>query len=306
MEARPTVGGVGISHPDRIVFPALGATKLDLARYYDAVADWMLPHLADRPLTLVHCPNGVPPAGAVKGRDCFYLKHSKAWSPVPLRRVSIREKTKTGEYLIVDDARGLVGLAQMNALEIHTWNSRAARVEQPDRIVVDLDPGAGVGWTAVAAAARLVRRVLESLDLASFVKTTGGRGAHVVVPLTPKADWAACLAFARALAEALVRHQPGVFTAAFKREGRERRILVDYLRNNRTNTSVAAFSTRARPGATVSLPIGWSELSRAAPERFTMRTVPDRLAALRRDPWRDYWTTRQTFSPAAVRALARL
>jgi bifunctional non-homologous end joining protein LigD len=304
--ARPVVGGVAVSHPDRIVFPAAGATKLDLARYYDAIADTMLPHVVDRPLTLVHCPNGVPARGAVKGRDCFYLRHSKAWSPVPLRRVRIREKTKTGEYLIIDDARGLIGLAQMNALEIHTWNSRTARLEQPDRIVIDLDPGERLGWPAVVDGARVVKRLLEGLDLASFVKTTGGRGVHIVVPLTPKADWAECLAFARALAEALARREPDVFTADFRKAGRDRQILIDYLRNNRTNTSIAAFSTRARPEATVSVPIGWRELPRASPDRFTIRTVLARAAARTRDPWRSYWTTRQTIAPTATRALARL
>ena len=306
-QPRPDVAGISLSHPDRILFPAASATKLDLARYYAAIADWVLPHLVDRPLTLVRCPAGVPAAGARKGVDCLFMKHAKVWGPAAIRRERIREKTKTGEYLIVDTLPALIGLVQIDVLEVHTWNSRCAHVEQPDRIVVDLDPGAAVGWPVVVEAARLARQVLAALDLASFVKTTGGRGAHVVVPIAPRADWEECLRFARALAQALVRRRPDLFTDRFAKAGRDHKILIDYLRNNRTNTSVAAFSTRARPDAPVSVPIAWSELSAArTPDRFTMRNVPRRLATLERDPWRDYWTNRQMLSPHAVRALESL
>jgi bifunctional non-homologous end joining protein LigD len=221
--------------------------------------------------------------------------------------VRIREKTKVGEYLIADSAAALVGLAQMDVLEIHTWNSRFADLERPDRVVVDLDPGVGVRWPTVVGAARLVRRVLRAIGLECFVKTTGGRGLHVVVPLTPRADWSECLAFARAFAEALVRRQPALFTELFAKAGRDDKILVDYLRNNRTNTSIAAYSTRAKPDAPVSTPLAWTELSPArTPERFTMDTVRRRLAARRTDPWRGYWRTRQQISRDAVGALARL
>ncbi len=263
----------------------------------------MLPDLVDRPLTLVHCPKGVPPGGAQKGKDCVFMKHAKLWGPSALRRVKIREKTKTGEYLIADSAAALVSLAQMDVLEIHTWNTRFARLEQPDRIVIDLDPGDQVPWRAVVAAARTVRGLLRVLDLESFVKTTGGRGLHVVVPLTPKADWSECLAFARAFAQALVRRSPNQFTEQFAKTGRSRKILIDYLRNNRTNTSIAAYSTRARPAAPISTPITWNELSDAlSPERFTLTTIVKRLRK-RADPWKDYWTTRQKLSATATRAL---
>lgn len=306
-ERRETVAGVSISHPDRVLFPAARTTKLDLAKYYEVIADRILPHLVDRPLTLVHCPKGVPASGARKGIDCVFMKHAKVWGPAPIRRERIREKTKTGEYLIVDTLPALIGLVQMDVLEVHTWNSRCARVEQPDRIVIDLDPGARVGWPAVASAAKLVRRLLEVLELVSFVKTTGGRGVHVVVPITPRAGWAECLDFARVFAQALVRHQPTLFTERFAKSGREDKILVDYLRNNRTNTSIAAFSTRARPNAPISVPLAWTELSaRRTPDRFTIATVPGRLAKLKADPWKDYWTCRQRLPPRAVRALESL
>ncbi len=306
---RPVVAGVGISHPDRVLFPAAGATKLDLARYYEALADWIVPHVRGRPLTLVRCPTGVGASSSAgrKAPECVFMRHGKAWGPAALRRVRIREKTKVGEYLVADTIAGVVSLVQMDVLEIHTWNATVDRVEQPDRVVLDLDPGERVGWPAVVDAGRLVRDLLGALGLVSFVKTTGGRGLHVVVPLTPRADWTECLAFARACADAFVRREPERFTTRFARAGREDKILIDYLRNNRTNTSIAAFSTRAKPDAPVSVPLAWDELHPARlPGRFTLRTVPARLARRRADPWHDYWRSRQTVPRGAIAALERL
>jgi bifunctional non-homologous end joining protein LigD len=195
----------------------------------------------------------------------------------------------------------------MGILEVHTWNSRFSHLEQPDRIVIDLDPGDEVGWVEVIDAARVVRQLLGALNLECFVKTTGGRGLHIVIPLMARADWSDCLAFARAFAETLVRKDPERFTSKFAKAGREEKVLVDYLRNNRTNTSVAAFSTRARPNAPVSTPIAWSELSASRlPDRFTMQTVPLRLTRLRADPWRGYWNSRQVVPAGAVAALNQL
>ena len=281
------VAGVPISHPDRVLYQDQGITKLQVAQYYERIADWMLPHLRSRPLTLVRCPEGL-------GGECFYMKHSKVWAPPAVRRVRIQEKTKIGEYLVVDTLPALVGLAQMGILEIHTWNTCIERVEHPDRLVLDLDPGARIPWPRMIEAARLVRRLLERTGLESFLKTTGGKGLHVVVPLVASADWKECLEFSRAVAVAMERAQPDLYTTNFAKAGRERKILVDYLRNNRTNTSVAAFSTRARPGAAVSAPLRWTELDPALdPAAFTMLTIEKRLARLRQDPWRDYWTARQ-------------
>jgi bifunctional non-homologous end joining protein LigD len=281
------VAGVTITHPDRVVYPDAGLTKLDLAKYYDTVATWMLPHVVGRPLTLVFCPQGV-------SADCAYLKHGKAWGPKALRRVRIQEKTKEGEYMVVESVDGLVSLMQMNWIEAHTWNSTIADIEHPDRLVFDLDPGPKVTWPRVIAAARQVRAALETLRLRSWVKTTGGRGLHVVVPIRPEHDWSECLSFARQVAETMAAAQPAKYTTEFAKAGREASILIDYLRNNRTNTSIAAFSPRARPGATVSVPLGWDELAPSAPpERWTVRTVPRRLARLRADPWAEYWTARQ-------------
>jgi bifunctional non-homologous end joining protein LigD len=295
---RVGIAGVSLSNPDRVLYPEAGVTKLALARYYEAVADWILPHVAGRPLTLVRCPKGL--AGA-----CFFMKHSKVWSPPGLRRVRIQERTKVGEYLVADSVTGLVALAQMDVLEIHTWNSTAAAVERPDRVVIDLDPGPDVPWARVVEAARLVRDALTALGLVSFVKTTGGTGLHVLVPLVRAASWSDCLAFTRALAEALVRRQPDRYTTDFAKRGRERKILIDFLRNSRTNTSVAAYSTRAKPQAPVSVPLAWDELGpRLRSDRFTVANLPRRLAHLPADPWAEYGRVRQRIPRDAVRALA--
>lgn len=297
-ESSPTVAGVRISHPDRLIYPALGISKIQLAQYYERIARWIVPHVAARPLTLVHCPAGI-------AAPCNFLKHAKAWGPSALRRVRIQEKTKVGEYLVADSIEAVVSLAQMGIVEIHTWNSTADDIDRPNRLIWDLDPGPRVSWKQVVKAAGLVRDVLETLGLTSWVKTTGGRGLHVVVPLRRKRTVAECLDFSRAVSEAIVKTEPRSYTTAFAKVGRERQILIDYLRNNRTNTSVSAFSPRVRPGATVSMPLGWTDLDEP-PDRWTILTVPRRLDRLRADPWKDYWESAQVVSAASFNAVTRL
>jgi bifunctional non-homologous end joining protein LigD len=294
----PVVAGIRLSHPDRLIYPSLGISKQDLARYYASIARWIVPHVRGRPLTLVHCPGGV------SGR-CSYLRHAKAWGPDALRRVRIHEKTKVGEYLVADSVSAVVALAQMGVVEIHTWNSTADDVERPNRLVWDLDPGPFVEWPAIAGTARLLRDALKTLGLESWAKTTGGRGIHVVAPLTPALDWSACLAFARDVGRALVRANPALYTVTFAKRGRERKILIDYLRNNRTNTSICAYSPRAREGAHVSMPVGWHQLD-DPPEPWTLPAAADRLRRARRDPWAGYWTASQQVSGAARSAVGRL
>jgi bifunctional non-homologous end joining protein LigD len=290
---RAEVAGIHITHPERLLYPESRLSKLDVARYYESIAEWMLPHVRGRPLTLVRCPTGV-------GGACFFMKHSKLWAPPALRRIDIREKTKIGQYLVADSTPGVVSLAQMDVLEIHTWNSRAESVEKPDRIVLDLDPGPLTTWADVVRGARLLRQVLGAAGLRSFVKTTGGKGLHVVVPLAPERDWSECYALSRAIAVAVTRSDPSRYTVALKKAGRERQILIDYLRNNRTNTSVAAYSTRATPNAPVSVPLAWDELDRATdPSRFTVKSVPARL---RVDPWAQYFKVVQTIDDSMLAA----
>jgi bifunctional non-homologous end joining protein LigD len=292
-----SVGGVRISHPDRLIYPDLGISKIEFARYFERIGEWILPHVAGRPLTLVHCPDGL-------AAPCHYLKHAKAWGPNALRRVRIQEKTKVGQYLVADSVDAVISLAQMGIVEIHTWNSTADDVDRPNRLVWDLDPGPDVTWKHVTIAAKLVREVLAALGIRSWVKTTGGRGLHVVVPLVPSRSVTACLEFSRAVAEAIEQANPRAYTTKFPKAGRERKILIDYLRNNRTNTSVCALSPRARPEATVSMPLDWSEL-REPPRRWTLLTVPRRLARLTRDPWKRYWTSAQEISDVSFAAVTR-
>jgi bifunctional non-homologous end joining protein LigD len=193
----------------------------------------------------------------------------------------------------------------MGIVEIHTWNSTIDDLERPNRIVWDLDPGRHVPWESIAVAARFLRDVLGTLRLRAWVKTTGGRGLHVVVTLRPSLDWADCLAFSRAVAEALERADPTRYTTTFRKIGRERKILIDYLRNNRTNTSICAYSPRARSGASVSMPITWDGL-RHEPGRWTLPTVAQRLRRGRVDPWAEYWNTPQQISRMSIEALGKL
>jgi len=282
-----TVAGVRLSHADRVLYPGQGLTKQGLAEYYESIAKWVLPHVEGRPLTLVRCPEGLD-------KECFYMKHSGVWAPPALRRVKIREKTKSGEYLVVDDLAGIISLVQMGILEIHTWNSLADRVEEPNRIVFDLDPGPAVRFDKVMAAARLVREALGSVALESFVKTTGGKGLHVVVPLGPGHTWEETFGFSQLVAGEIVRGDPRTYTDSMPKAGRQAKILVDVLRNNRGSTSVAAYSTRARPGAPVSVPLAWEELqSGLRPDQYTVDNVRRRLDAQKKDPWARYFTLRQ-------------
>jgi len=293
------VAGVTLTHPERVLYPPRGITKRHLALFYESIADWIIPHLAGRPTALVRCPEGV-------GGACFYQKHVGPWTPAGARRVEIEEERKVGEYLVVDDLAALVGLVQMDVLEIHTWNSVADDLERPNRLVFDLDPDPALPWTRVAEAARLVRDRLAAAGLRSWVKTTGGKGLHVVVPLAPGPAWAEGSQFARALAEAIAREQPLGFTAQMAKSERQGKIFIDYLRNIRGATSVAAFSTRATPQAPVSVPIDWDELSAdLRADHFTVVTVQTRLARLRSDPWKGYWTARQSLPPRSGEAGAR-
>jgi bifunctional non-homologous end joining protein LigD len=263
---RVEVAGVSLSHPDRVFWPDDGITKLELARYYESVAARMVPEVAGRPLTLVRCPKDIG--------ECAYMRHLKVWGPAALRRIRIPEKQKVGEYLVADDLAGVIGLVQMDIVEIHTWNCTDADLERPDRLVLDLDPGEAVPWHDVAEAALRLRALLSALELDSFVKSTGGKGLHVVVPLQPHASWSECLDFSRALSALLERDNPRLYTLNMSRARRHGRIFLDYLRNNRGNSSVAAFSTRARSGAPISVPLGWDELQQL-PD-YTLRRHPRR------------------------------
>jgi bifunctional non-homologous end joining protein LigD len=269
-----------LTHPERVLYPESNLTKQQLADYYSAVADLSLPHVAGRPLALLRCPKGVD-------GKCFFQKHAAAGTPEALRRVPIAEKGETAEYLVVDDAAGLQALAQMSILELHPWGSLALHEDRPDRLIFDLDPGPRVKWAAVVAAALELRDVLARLRLKSFVKTSGGKGLHVVSPLTGPLTWPELKQFARAIAEHFAQEQPGLYTAKMAKVARQGRIFIDYLRNDRGSTAVAPYSPRARRGAPVSMPIAWQELHSI--KDAAQFTVPLLLTGKRpRNPWRGF------------------
>jgi len=285
---------VTLTHPERVLYPDGSVTKQDLADYYAAVAKVLLPHVVDRPLSLVRCPEGV-------GKPCFFQKHAAGGTPAVLRRVPIKERDGTEEYLVVDDAAGLTALAQMSVLEIHPWGSRADKVEEPDRLIFDLDPGPDVAWQAVIDGALALRDVLGHLELESFLKTSGGKGLHVVVPLTGRCTWPVLKQFSRAVAEHLAGEEPDRYTAKMAKSARPGRVFIDYLRNDRGATAVAPFSPRARAGAPVAMPIAWDDLSAlSSASEFTIELARERLNLSSGDPWRGFFKVKQKLPKFAV------
>jgi bifunctional non-homologous end joining protein LigD len=292
--------GVRLTSPDKVLYPDQGLTKLDLAAYYRDIAEWILPHVAGRPVVLVRCPDG-------RHKECFYQKHPTVGVPKELRQIPVREKSATRKYVVVDDVPGLISLAQIGTLEIHVWGSRADAIERPDRLVFDLDPDPAVPWGRVVESARQVREFLAGLDLQSFVKTTGGKGLHVVAPITRRHEWDEAKEFCRRVAEAIVAADPARYTSNMSKAARRGKIFIDYLRNGRGATSVVAYSTRARAGAPVSMPLTWDELSADIPsDHYTILNAPARLAALQRDPWEEIDSLRQSLSKSAKATLERL
>lgn len=288
---------IELTHPDRILYPNQGLTKRALAEYFVQVAEWMLPYVQDRILTLVRCPKG-------QGAECFFQKHPGKGIPAPLRTVEIQEREKLADYLVLDDVAGLVSLVQMGALEVHVWGARADRPERPDQLVFDLDPGPGVTWEGVTEAALAVRAELSELDLQSFVKTSGGKGLHVVVPVERRADWELAKTFCHAVAERICASDPKKFVCSMNKAKRSGRVFIDYLRNSRGATSVCAYSPRAREGAPVSTPLAWNELTGPVdPREYNVRTIPDRLASLGDDPWAGYADVHQSITKRMLRRL---
>jgi bifunctional non-homologous end joining protein LigD len=283
--------GVRVSSPEKMLFPAQGITKLELARYYEAVAEWMLPYVADRPLTLVRCPDGV-------GGECFYQKHGDRHFHESIGRTEIPEND--GElkvYTYVDSPAGLVGMVQMGAIELHTSNARRDSFEKPDRFVIDLDPATDVPWARTVASAFQVRDRLAELGLESWVKTTGGKGLHVVIPLARRHGWDEIKDFTRAFSNDLSARNPGKYITKATIAARKGKIFIDYLRNGRGATAIAAFCIRAKPTGAISVPLRWDELSPALdPDTFTPEAVIRRVAKLRRDPWDGFYASKQSIT----------
>jgi bifunctional non-homologous end joining protein LigD len=275
---------VKLTHPERILWEGQGISKQALADFYSDIAPWILPHVTDRVLSLVRCPSGA-------GADCFYAKHAWGGLSPSIRRVDVGENVP---MLAIDDLNGLIALVQAGVLEIHPWGSRTGNLDRPDRLIFDLDPGEGVAFGLVVSAAREIRDRLKSSGLKSFVKTTGGKGLHVVAPIKPRAGWDEVKSFTQHVAESMVADNPKIYVAKMTKSLRRGRIFVDYLRNGRGATAVAAYSTRARPDAPVSTPLDWDELiADLRPNHYTLGNLQQRLHHLKGDPWRSFFSVRQ-------------
>ena len=261
-----------------MLFEGMAITKEGLARYYASVAEAIVREVAGRPLSLVRCPQG-------PGEGCFYQKHIDAKFPAAIARVPIQEAKGEGLYAAAGSIEAVIGLVQMGVIELHVWGATTADLEKPDRMVFDLDPDPAIAWGEVADAAVRIRERLAELELTAFLKTSGGKGLHIVVPLARRHPWDDVKAFSRALSEAMAADDPGLFTTNMAKKERTGRIFIDYLRNSPGATTVAAYSARARPGAPVSTPLSWDELAKGVrPEDFTVANVAKRLAA-HGDPW---------------------
>jgi bifunctional non-homologous end joining protein LigD len=276
------VVGVRLSNPDRVLYPAQGITKLALAEYYVAIEAQVLPGMAERPLALVRCPQG-------RAKTCFYQKHPGDAFPRDLPLVPIEESSGVKHYAYVRTIADLVGLVQAGVLEVHVWGSRIDDVERPDLMVIDLDPWPDVPWATTREAARTLRARLEDLGLAGFLRTTGGKGLHVVVPLRREHGWDEVKSFARALCERIAEADRERLTTSASKAKRPGKIYLDFLRNGRGATAIGSYSTRAREGAPVAVPVRWDELDGGLrPDRYTVGNVRRRLASLRGDPWEGF------------------
>jgi bifunctional non-homologous end joining protein LigD len=282
-----------LTHPERVLWEDEGITKLGLAEFYTEIADWILPQIVNRPLSLLRCPGG-------SQKECFFQKH--AWAGLDEDLIQ-RVRVGDDEAVAIQDLAGLLALVQAGVLEIHPWGSTLKNPEKPDRLVFDLDPGEGVGWDAVVQGAIDVRDYLQDLNLVSFVKTSGGKGLHVVVPLRPKASWDEAKAFAAGVAAAMTKASPALYTNTMAKRARTGRIFIDYLRNARGVTAVATYSTRARAGAPVSTPLAWEELlTIRSGNQYRIGNLAARLSHLQDNPWADFGNIEQVV-PKAVRPI---
>ena len=289
---------VRLTHPDKILDVPSKLTKQQLANYYWAVGSHMLPHIAGRPLSLVRCPEG-------SEKPCFYQKHVNHMLPPGIEAIDVPDK-KTGKlepYITLSTPQALAGLAQMGVLEVHPWGSQNDDLEHPDRLVIDLDPDMAIPWETLSGAAAEVRKALKQFGLESFLKLTGGKGLHVVIPIEPEYDWTVIKQFAHAFVLYMERHNPALYLTKMTKAARKDRIYLDYLRNERGATAVAAFSPRARAGATVSLPLSWADLKLPELPVFHAAGFPEWRARLAKDPWKQMPLTHQGLTTETLSAL---
>lgn len=288
--AEPTSKVVSFTNLNKVLYPKTGITKQDLIAYYENIAELIIPHIKNRPLTLVRCPHGAQ-------AKCFYQKHYNASVPKALKEVEIEENNGYEPYIYLNNLDGLFGIVQMGVLELHPWGSTIKNIDKPDRITFDLDPAPDVPWKEVIQTANLLRQFLEQLGLVSFVKTTGGKGLHVVVPIRASLDWEEVKDFTKRIADLIVELNPNKYIATMSKAKRVGKVFIDYLRNSRGATSIAPYSTRAKPNATIAMPLYWDELTtKIHSDSFTIENVNTRLKAIKSDPWQDMLKTKQSIT----------
>ena len=287
-----TVAGIKLSHADKQLFPEAQLAKRDLALYYEQIADWILPHLKNRPLALVRCPDGW-------SKQCFFQKHADKSVNAAVTRVQVPEGKGSATYFAANSLPALVSLVQWGVVELHPWGSTAPKLDRPDRLIFDFDPDDDIGWKEIVEAVGVLRALLDDLGLEGFLKTTGGKGLHVVVPIRATLDWTQAKGFTKAVADLLVETFPDRFIATLSKAQRKGKIFIDYLRNAEGATAIAPYAIRARAKAPVSTPIGWNELDADVRfDHFNVRNVPERLRGLRQDPWASIGEVRQTVTRA--------
>jgi len=293
----PVFEGIKLTSPDKLLYPDVGVTKLDLATYYETITPYILPYVVNRPISLVRCPEGC-------NKDCFFQRHAMKGMSDAIKQVAISGGDSNEKYLYIENEAGLFGLAQIGVLEIHDWGVSLKHLYEPDRLVFDLDPDEDLEFDVLKAAALEVREFLADLGLKSFLKSTGGKGLHVVAPIAPKLGWDEVKGFAKAIADTLVSVRDDRYTANPLKKTREGKIFVDYLRNQRGGSAIVNYSTRSKPNASVACPLAWDELKGlkvASPD--TLKTLPLRLKAKKRDPWEGFFSTRQSITARAKKAL---
>ena len=295
-KAGPGKTDLPITHPDKVLDFESGMTKRDLAEYLIAVSERMLPHVADRPLSVVRCPEG-------SGKPCFFQKHIGMGVPKGISNVPVPNKKNSSveQYLTFNSVEGLIGMAQMGVLEIHPWGSKNETLEKPDRIIFDMDPDESIDWKTLAATAKEFRARLEALGLQSFLKTTGGKGLHVVAPIKPEYEWPEVKDFTHNVVLGMERKNPALYVTKMTKAIRKNRIYLDYLRNDRGSTAIAPYSTRARSGAPVALPLDWKELNAKTRPAFHVMDFNQWKKRLAKDPWIDMPKVKQRLTAKAIR-----
>jgi bifunctional non-homologous end joining protein LigD len=293
-EAR--VGGIRLTHPDKLLYPAEKLTKRDVALYLQAASERMLAHLANRPVSLLRCPEG-------QAAQCFFQRHAGPGFPAAIKRLPMKDKRgKDIEYLSIADGAGLLSAVQTDVLEFHIWGAHVDDLQHPDRIVFDLDPDPSVTFRQVREAAEQLRAALDAMGLASFVMLSGGKGVHVVVPIQRQHSWEVVKEFSGALAGRFAEQAPELYIATMSKAKRAGKIFIDYFRNDWTASAICPYSPRAREGATVAWPVTWNELAKiASADAVKLGDATRRLAEP--DPWKDYAKTKQSLTAAALCAL---